>query len=906
MQEIALNFRSLGLFPGVAGGLPRLRFLRPRLRAKRLPVVLFLTVAGALLALLPLPASAASLPAGFTESRIATGISNPTAMAFAPDGRLFVCEQGGRLRVIKNNSLLATPFLTVTVSSTGERGLLGVAFDPAFASNGYVYVYYTATSPTHNRVSRFTASGDAAAAGSETVILDLNNLSSATNHNGGAIHFGADGKLYIAVGDNANSGNARLLSNLLGKMLRINPDGTIPSDNPFYATASGVNRAIWAHGLRNPFSAAIQRGTGRIFINDVGANSREEINEGLAGANYGWPDCEGACSDPDFVNPVLEYSQSSGACAITGGDFYSPPASQFPGGYAGDYFYADYCGGWIKNLDVATKTVAGFATGISAPVDIKVASDGSLFYLSRGAGSVYRVAYTASQSPAITQHPASLLVSVGQAASFTVAASGTPPLAYQWQRNGVNIAGAVSSSYTLGSAAALDSGARFRCVVSNAFGNVTSNEAVLTVTVNTPPTALITSPAAGTFYSGGDTIAYAGTGTDAEDGSPAPAAFTWRVDFHHDSHFHPFVPATSGATSGSFIVPTLGETEASVWYRIHLTVTDSGGMSHAIFRDVSPRTSTMTLTTSPPGLQITLDGQPMASPVVVLGVVGIVRSLGVVSPQSPAGRTYQFVSWSDAGAATHSISTPATSTTYTASFLDVTTPTPTPSRTPTPTATRTPTRTSTTVPSPTRTPTPPAPTATRTRTRTSTPVLSPTRTPTPPARTATRTPTRTSPPVLSPTRTPTRTRTRTPTPTLTPSPPGTPTRTPTPGPSLGFYTVAPCRLVDTRNAAGPYGAPRLSAAAVRRFTLAGRCALPVGAKAVVLNVTIADATAPGHLRIYPADAPRPLASAINYRAGQIRANRAFVSLDTTGSLVVYCEQATGNVHLILDVSGYFR
>src|SRR5687767_13290734 len=135
----------------------------------------------AAIAAMAVSAHAATLPAGFTESLVASGLSTPTAMQFAPDGRLFVCEQSGRLRVIKNGTLLSTPFLTVTVSSSGERGLLGVAFDPDFAVNQFVYVYYTATSPTiHNRVSRFTANGDVAAAGSEVILLDLENLS-ATN-----------------------------------------------------------------------------------------------------------------------------------------------------------------------------------------------------------------------------------------------------------------------------------------------------------------------------------------------------------------------------------------------------------------------------------------------------------------------------------------------------------------------------------------------------------------------------------------------------------------------------------------------------------------------------------------------------------------------------------------------------
>ena len=190
--------------------------------------------------------NAATLPSGFTESLVANGLSRPTAMDFAPDGRLFVCLQSGQLRVIKNGALLATPFVSLSVDSNGERGLLGVAFDPNFASNNFVYVYYTVPgTPPHNRVSRFTANGDVAAANSELAILDLDKLSSATNHNGGAIHFGPDGKLYVAVGENATPSNAQTLSNRHGKVLRINSDGSIPPDNPFFNTATGANRSIW-------------------------------------------------------------------------------------------------------------------------------------------------------------------------------------------------------------------------------------------------------------------------------------------------------------------------------------------------------------------------------------------------------------------------------------------------------------------------------------------------------------------------------------------------------------------------------------------------------------------------------------------------------------------------------------
>ena len=164
----------------------------------------------AALLMLAAAASAATVPVGFVDGIYVRVPSDATAMQFAPDGRLFIAQQSGKLRVVQNGKLLATPFLTVPVNSSGERGLLGVAFDPNFATNRFVYVYYTATTPTiHNRVSRFTANGNVAVAGSQVVLLNLNTLSSATNHNGGAIHFGNDGKLYVAVGDNAKGYNSQ-------------------------------------------------------------------------------------------------------------------------------------------------------------------------------------------------------------------------------------------------------------------------------------------------------------------------------------------------------------------------------------------------------------------------------------------------------------------------------------------------------------------------------------------------------------------------------------------------------------------------------------------------------------------------------------------------------------------------
>ena len=368
-------------------------------------------------------AEAATLPPGFTETQIATGLTKPYEMAFAPDGRLFVSLEAGSIRVIKNGSLLPTPFVRLSVNSRGDRGVIGIAFDPNFATNQFVYVYYTATTPAiHNQVSRFTANGDVAVPGSEQDIFDIDNLGSAVIHNGGSLNFGSDGKLYITTGDNVQSNTPQSMASTLGKVLRVNPDGTIPTDNPFYSTAAGKYRAIWALGLRNPFTANVDPVTGTYFIDDVGAHTWEEIDQGATGANYGWPIHEGVANDPPFVDPVFAYghgSTSTTGCAIAGGAFYDPPVVQFPSSYVGTYFFADNCGGWIRDLDPSTGIATDFIQGVDGPIGLQTAPDGSLYYLSRdgttGKGSIYKVSASLSD----TTRPTVAITSPSAGATIT-------------------------------------------------------------------------------------------------------------------------------------------------------------------------------------------------------------------------------------------------------------------------------------------------------------------------------------------------------------------------------------------------------------------------------------------------------------------------------------------------------
>ena len=286
-------------------------------------------------------------------------------MAFAPDGRLFVCQQGGSCASSRTARCLPTPFVTLTVDSTGERGLLGVAFDPDFATNHFVYVYYTvADARVHNRVSRFTANGDVAVAGSEVVLLDLDDLSSATNHNGGA-HALRPGRQALRRRRRERQRRQRAdarqpaRQDAAHQRRRHDPDRQPVLRHGHAARTARSGRS----GLRNPFTFAFQPGTGRMFINDVGQRHlggdrrrrrRRELR--LARPPRARPRTHAS------ARPLYAYATAPAptGCAITGGAFYNPPAAQFPSDYVGDYFFADYCGGWIRKLDPSNNSTRRF------------------------------------------------------------------------------------------------------------------------------------------------------------------------------------------------------------------------------------------------------------------------------------------------------------------------------------------------------------------------------------------------------------------------------------------------------------------------------------------------------------------------------------------------------------------
>jgi glucose/arabinose dehydrogenase len=341
-----------------------------------------------------------SLAAGFTSAQFGSNLPDlGTALAFAPDGRLFVALKGGAIRVIANGTLLPASFANFPVDGGGERGLIGIAFHPQFATNGYVYVHYSTTTGAA-RISRLTANGNVMVAGSELPLVTFP-VESSPFHNGGAIHFGPDGKLYVALGDDGVPASAQSMTSVFGKILRFNDDGSIPTDNPFASTTTGLNRAIWAIGLRNPFTFAFQPGTGRMFINDVGQNSWEEVNEGAAGRNFGWPATEGYTTNPSYTSPVFAYPHFGSlvtGLSIVGAAFYNPAVQQFPASYVGSYFFADYVDGWVHRLDPGNaNAVSAFAWLPDNITDLAVGPDGALYVLlatSFSSAQVHRISYT--------------------------------------------------------------------------------------------------------------------------------------------------------------------------------------------------------------------------------------------------------------------------------------------------------------------------------------------------------------------------------------------------------------------------------------------------------------------------------------------------------------------------------
>jgi glucose/arabinose dehydrogenase len=635
-----------------------------------------LTVGASVLEARPADADIDSI-SGFRVNEFARGLNKPTSMNFAPDGRLFVTEKEGTLRVVTPaGDVLSPPALTLAVNYYRERGLLSVEFDAAFPTNGYIYIYYTSDDGgCHNQVSRFTMTGNTVDPASELPLINIGPCGSG-GHNGGALHRSSDGKLFIQVGEQNIGANAQKMDNLFGKVLRINADGSIPTDNPFYGSAAGRNRAIWALGFRNPFTGGLDPGTGDYFVNDVGHMSWEEINQVQRGGNYGWPTTEGdfdQATYPNFTRPVYAYPHGGGqlqGCAIVGGTFYPASSNVFPAQYGGDWFFADYCSSNIRVLDRQTGNVSVFATGIDVPVDLDVGPDGFLYALDRIGGPALSFVrrFEPSTAPGISKQPTSTSAAQGTTATFRVIPSGDGPFTFQWFRNDVPVGG--SGRFIDVTANTANNGARYRVQLTNAGGSFMSKEVTLTVVAvgNELPVPTIQLPTDGSLYRGGQSIAFSGTGTDTEDGILTPDRFSWEVVFHHDQHTHPFLEPFSGVSSGSFVIPNDDETATNVWYRVHLTVIDSLGDQGETYVDILPDIRNITLSTLPGDFTVLRNGEPTPTPSKFTSVVGVKQPVEAPATASFGGTTWAYDTWLDANPRSRTIVTEAGGRHYRANY----------------------------------------------------------------------------------------------------------------------------------------------------------------------------------------------------------------------------------------------
>ena len=690
-------------------------------------------VVGLVLALHASPAAATTLPNGFVEESLTTGtLGSATAVAFAPDGRQFITEKSGRVRVVlANGTVQSTPLLDLRskVNSASDRGLLGIAADKDFATNGYLYLLYVyelnplspdTDSPMVSRLTRITVRSDNTLenpSNPETVILGTDvsgpcpqpdNLRDCIPadykwHVIGTVRSDpVDGTLWLGNGDthaplvDGTSYRPYDERSLAGKIIHIDRQGRGLPGHPFCPTDSDLTHnctKVYAKGFRNPFRFTLRPGKGPI-VGDVGNDHREELDLVKPGGNYGWPCYEGDIRTPLYDQETRcqqEYAKegtadaatapnwSYGQTSTTGASIVAGPVyegTRYPAEYRGDIFVGDYVQGWVKRLDIDSServtAVHDFGSEWGAGVDLQAQpGTGDITYVDLGWGdalpaAVRKFVYTGSVNAAPTARVS---------ASPT---SGQAPLS-------VSFTGSASSDpdgdpltyqWTFGdgsTSAAADpthtysENGQYTSTLTVSDGNGQSDSESVTITVgNTAPTASITAPATESTFRAGQSVALQGAATDAEDASIPQSAYQWRVVLHHADHLHEFATPTGSATS---FVPTTDH-DADSYYEIRLTVTDSGGLQNTTVVNIRPQTSNLTLASSPPGAPIGYGGQADApAPFTKVAAVGYLATISAAPSFVKDGVTYQFEGWSDGGAAQHAISVPAADTTLTATYV---------------------------------------------------------------------------------------------------------------------------------------------------------------------------------------------------------------------------------------------
>jgi glucose/arabinose dehydrogenase len=646
--------------------------------------------------------AAAQPPAGFTNELLKSGLSTPTAIAFLPDGRMLIVQKSGGILIADSQTapLTTSSYMTITnIDSDDERGLLNIVLDPLFGvSNNYFYVYYHPGTPQAGRVSRFThqensgglsSTGDI---GSEFVLWEDTEDYTARFHYGGGLDFGPDGTIFLTVGEHSWAAAAQDLSRANGKIIRFNSDGTVPGDN--FGMSDGPGGAIYdyiySYGLRNPFRAKWDFTYGKMFIGEVGGNDNNVSTEDLhvatlsnAGTNYGWPNCEGSCDNPDFPtcdclthdDPLFTYPHDGSGASITGGFVYR--GGSFPALYQGAFFYGDYTRQFIRylTLDAGGNTVTGdfdFDMNPGSVIFLDQGPDGALYYTTYS-GNVRRIVYDSGNlTPNITSAtatPTSGPTPLEVTFNATVTDPEGDPMTYTWVfGDGDSTAGAVAGGVVPTAMHTYATNGLYNAylVVEDASNSTLSS--FITIQVGSPPSVTIDSPPDLLAFVAGDTIAYSATAMDP-DGPLDPSDYAWTIRFKHNEHFHPGPVTGQPGTSGFFVIDSTGhDWHDNTGYVIEVVVTDSDGLSAADTVEVVPDKVNVTFESSPAGVSITIDGVPRVTPFVYDTLKGFLHEVGAPASHCLSGTSYGFDNWSDGGAATHTIAVPFVDTTLTASY----------------------------------------------------------------------------------------------------------------------------------------------------------------------------------------------------------------------------------------------
>lgn len=623
---------------------------------------------------------AAGLPPELERTVIVSGLYEPVDFRFLPDGSgILIAEKGGAIKLFQEDQGTTT-LVELPTKTDFESGIGGIEVDPNFAENHYVYVSYTNGNDV-DVLSRFTLTGDAATILASEQVLIASDQTAGPIHHGGEIYYednpgDSPDYIYWAKGDNSVGTNAQDLTNIHGKILRIQADGTIPTDNPFYDTP-GARQEIWAYGLRNPFRFDVAP-NGQLLVADVGDTAWEELNVVTKGANYGWPGAEGVCLGCGYVNPIYTYDHNTpaGTASITSVLVYTGDA--LPEQYRGKVFIADYALGWIKTLSLDEDydsyiSEQPFDGQAGTPVRLIQGPDGNIYQLNIYPGELSMIALSGGNrapTAVLTATPTNgyspLVVNFSSQGSADPDPGTT--LTYHWDF------GDGTTSTQANPTKTYSENGTYTVTLTVSDGEKTGQDTQSVTVGSTAPRDLtittgLGDPLDNSKYNAGDTISFTGAASDQDETLP-DSAYNWTVVFHHADHIHPVTSNVVGKT-GSITVPTDPHNSADTWYEIRLTVTDSSGLSTTSSANVYPNTVTQTWTASDPDAVFTIDGKPYTGSYTETSVVGVERTVGVTSPQVVDDGQLVFVSWSDGGAQTHTIVTPGADATYVVNFTKV-------------------------------------------------------------------------------------------------------------------------------------------------------------------------------------------------------------------------------------------